>query len=203
MSSTVCMAKDFNGGDLLSDQRMSLFSWWFEKHCTELSSAGRNTYTLTPQSLAINGIKVGNPDSLLNDPDITEKRKDFFNTAEKNALPKASREEFSAVLSEFKAHLEKLLHLAKKGKMLADSALQNRTKIPYVSTELSRIDSQILNSDAKNAAALVFPTQRQLDELSRDFPKDKETLPMFQSRLIYSELIKAISRYTNELNKYF
>jgi len=48
-------AKSYNGEIIRTDNRMSLYAWWFESRCAEYPDV--HTYTLTPESLAIPGIK--------------------------------------------------------------------------------------------------------------------------------------------------
>ena len=57
-SATPFYAKDYNGNEILTDKKMQLFSWWFEKNCTNAVSQGVKTFSLTPESLAINGIEI-------------------------------------------------------------------------------------------------------------------------------------------------
>ena len=67
--------------------------------------------------------------------------------------------------------------------------------------DLGKIDNYIMNSSAKNVAALVFPTQRQLDELlSKEKPYKSSILNSIQkSRIIYSQLKNAIKQYQKYL----
>ncbi len=190
---------DYNGNEMLTDERMSIFSWWFENSCATAIQDGQETLTLTPQSLAIKGIKKSDVSEILSMPPMEREKEGFFIRAQKQKIQ--SQEEaknagsYQSVLNSFKSRLQKLRDLAKKGRSLCKKGMQDRLKIPEVNAELSRIDAQILSSDAKDAAALVFPTERQLKELSKNLPESPELKALSYSDLIYTELNRAIEEY--------
>ncbi len=190
---------DYNGNEMLTDERMSIFSWWFENSCATAIQDGQETLTLTPQSLAIKGIKKSDVSEILSMPPMEREKEGFFIRAQKQKI--LSQEEaknagsYQSVLNSFKSRLQKLRDLAKKGRSLCKKGMQDRLKIPEVNAELSRIDAQILSSDAKDAAALVFPTERQLKELSKNLPESPELKALSYSDLIYTELNRAIEEY--------
>ena len=204
------LSKDYRGNAILTDKRMSLFAWWFESNCSTALKDGQTTFTLTPQSLAIPNISISSPQELLLEcnakkEELMEAKKKFFEQAQKNSIQIKAEEEknalpsFENVLEEFKENLLNLLSLSKKGLALCQSAIQNRTKVREVNAKLSEIDSQILNSKGKDAAALVFPTERQLAAKAKELPdsamNDPMLKPIYYSRLIYSELQKAVKAY--------
>ena len=204
------LSKDYRGNAILTDKRMSLFAWWFESNCSTALKDGQTTFTLTPQSLAIPNISISSPQELLLEcnakkEELMEAKKKFFEQAQKNSIQIKAQEEknalpsFENVLEEFKENLLNLLSLSKKGLALCQSAIQNRTKVREVNAKLSEIDSQILNSKGKDAAALVFPTERQLATKAKKLPdsamNDPMLKPIYYSRLIYSELQKAVKAY--------
>ena len=190
---------DYNGNEMLTDERMSIFSWWFENSCATAIQDGQETLTLTPQSLAIKGIKKSDVSEILSMPPMEREKEGFFIRAQKQKI--LSQEEaknagsYQSVLNSFKSRLQKLRDLAKKGRNLCKKGMQDRLKIPEVNAELTRIDEKILNSDAKDAAALVFPTERQLKELSKNLPESPELKALSYSDLIYTELNRAIEEY--------
>ncbi|MBP5695288.1 MAG: motility associated factor glycosyltransferase family protein [Treponema sp.] len=204
------LAKDYRGNTILTDKRMSLFAWWFESNCATALKDGQNTYTLTPQSLAIPNIGIASPEEVLaassaKKEELMEAKRRFFEQAEKNSLEQKDDDRkkgvpsFESVFDEFRESLENLMSLSKKGLNLCQSAIQNRTKVHEVNAKLSEIDSQILNSAGKDAAALVFPTERQLAAKAKELPSsamnDAMLKPIYYSRLIYSELQKAVGEY--------
>jgi len=70
---------DYEGGRILTDNRMKMFAWWFESRlagCPETK-----TYTLCPQGLAVPGIQNAEVSSLLARPEITDAKKAFLSQA--------------------------------------------------------------------------------------------------------------------------
>ena len=207
MSAHPAYAKDYHGNPLLTDSRMSVFAWWFESNCAQAQADAVQTYTLTPQSLAIEGIQVAAVTQLLERPAAPEAKAAFFRKAEERAAAgRAAREaqalpSYDEVLRSFLQNLETLSELARKGLQLCEKGIRNRLKAPQVFPELERIDRQILCSGAKEAAALVFPTERHLKELSADLPQEPQLRSLCYSRLIYTELLKAVQEYRNALGQ--
>ncbi len=198
-------ARDYNGNEILTDSRMSLFSWWFETSCGKAREDGQLTYTLTPESMAIRGIEVADYNDICSGPDLTDVKKIFFERAEENQrmIDEEALENqaptFESAYRNFVGNLQELKSLSKKGRSLCEKGIRDRTKIPEVTRELKMIDSQILSSKGKDAASLVFPTQRQLDSLSKNLPEDETLRPLYFSRLIYTELERAVNEYLCEL----
>lgn len=190
------IAEDFNGNKILTDSRMSMFSWWFEKSTATALEDGQKTYTLTPESLAIKGIETCDVKKLLEREDLTETKNLFFKKAEeKSAEEKNGGSDYNLVLESFLENLDELSSLAKKGLQLCKAGLENPVTAASVSAKLQEIDSKIISSKAKDAASLVFPTKRQLEKLTADLPKEGPLAPLYMSRLIYTELQKAVKEY--------
>lgn len=195
-SATVSMSTDYNGNNLLTDQRMSLFSWWFESTCKQAKQNGINTYTLTSESLKIEGIEPFNIEDFIKTKECLEEKKLFFEKAElKSAEQKNRTSDFNQVLESFTNELNELCSLSKKGISLCEKALADRLKAPFILSELEKIDSKILKSGGKNAASLIFPTSRQLEQKALNLPKNKDLYPLYYSRLIYTELLSAARQY--------
>lgn len=188
-------AKDYNGRPLLTDTRMSVFAWWFENAVSTAKKDSQFTYTLTPRSLSIPGIEVRTVENLLNAPSREKEKEAFFEKAKHRKSEDLQRPSFDSVMHEFSSTMESLLSLAKKGRSLCEKAIQDRSRIPQILGQLSQIDEKILSSDAKDAAALVFPTERQLASLSKEINADPAVRPIYLSRLIYTELEKSIKSY--------
>lgn len=191
--------KDYNGNSIITDKRMRLFSWWFETQCTQSRSYGTETYTLTPESMAIKGIEVFSLSRFMDFPVIENKKEEFFFNAERNKKALPDRSLFDSSKEKFSKDLEALENLAKKGIDVASKAIKDRTKIKQALNILSEIDSSILNSDAKNSASLVFPTKRQLDNLAKDIlcgnELEKEMYPINYSRLIYTQILSSVKLF--------
>ena len=132
-------------------------------------------------------------------------------------------EKFKNVLKMIKNGLNELYLLAKKGADISDKAIAKQTgkitsnfvnknayefsgekssKQEFFSKELEKIDSAILNSDFKDLAALVFPTESQLSKIYEKtfFSENKLTATFQRSKIIYSELEKSIENYRKNLS---
>lgn len=198
LSANPVILKDYRGEDILSDKKMSLFSWWFEKNCALAEEQGVRTYSLTDESLAIKGIERFPLDDFLKREETLSEKAAFFASAEKaGSEDRAGREQgqFDKVLAAFTGDMERMKDMASKGISLCEKAIANRLKAPEVFAGLSKIDNEILRSESKEAAALVFPTERKLKELTKDLPEDKTLSSLYYSRIIYRELKKACSDY--------
>lgn len=200
------IAKDYLGNPVLTDKRMSLFAWWFESNCATALQDGQKTFSLTAESLAIKNIALSSAQELLSlcaskKEELSFAKQKFFEKAKENSIQIKNEEEkkgipsFEAVLKEFEESLLTLQTLAKKGLTLCQTAIQNRTKVKEVNEKLKILDSRILTSKGKDAASLVFPTERQLAEKAKELPNDAVLQSVYYSRLIYTELQKAVRSY--------
>lgn len=196
------LALDYNGSPLLTDQRMSLFSWWFETNCRDAEKVGVHTYSLTRQSLAIKGITPADTQAILSKDIADTQKSDFFYRAKQNSLllRKTDKPPFAEVLADFENDLDTLIQLAKKALSLCEAVLRDRTKAQTAAQKLTAIDNEILCSASKNAASLVFPTERQLEQEADSLPHDKALYSFYYSRLIYQKLQTAAKEYLSTLN---
>lgn len=194
------VAKDYDGNDILTDTRMSMFSWWFQRSTETANLDGQKTFTLTSQSLNIPGIVKADVRDLLSEDDRTETKKEFFRLAmDKSQSSEKKSVSYKEVLENFRSNLDQLEELSKKGLQLCKSGLENPSRAQEFFTKLQDIDDQIMGSKAKDAAALVFPTKRQLDKLSKDLPQEGVLAPLYFSRLIYTQIQKAVREFLEEL----
>ena len=203
MSAYPTYAQDYNGKKLLTDKRMSLFSWWFENNCQIAEKEGTRTYSITKESLAIKNIYSADVKDLLALPDLSGVKKEFFAIAQNVAeqyRQSSLKSDFNTVYSSFISNLEMLDAIAKKGLALCDKAIKNRLKAPEIFQELSLVDAKIMNSEAKDAASLVFPTERKIKELTKDLPQEPHLKSLYYSKIIYAELTKAIHEYLKTLS---
>ena len=195
------LAKDYNGNPIITDKRMSMFSWWFENQCTRAREAGVNTFTLTHESLAINGIEKFPLEEFLCFSEIEDAKKIFFHKADSISenWGKKTPADFLTIKENFAGNLLELEKLAKKGIDISSKALSDRTRIQGAMDSLGEIDRKILNSNAKEATSLVFPTKRQLDSMAKEIPNSSETDRLFYSirysKLIYTQLLEAVKKY--------
>ena len=185
---------DYEGNKIITDERMKLFGLWFESQ----TSAPQNvkTFAFSKKGLAIKGIDYCGIEDFLKKPAIPDQKKAFFSRAERNAAP-YDKEKFNMVLGELKTGLSKISALSKKGIAICNDILCGDSRAERRIGELDSIDKDILQSDAKNIAALVFPTERQLQRLfeSQNFPKKPIQANAAKSKIIYTELAKSIEDF--------
>lgn len=201
-------SRDYSGNTILTDDRMKLFAWWFESKAATYPQI--HTYSLSPRSLAIPGMTTADIASLLSLPQALKARDDFF--AVSPACTKNQTQElFNAAFNSLIAGFDSLYNTAKKGESTARKALEalhsaqaanrghNATAAEYAA-ELDKIDSEITHSEFKDAVSLVFPAEKQLNKLFAEAGvSDNEESVFIRSRIIYSQLQKAISQYRNAL----
>ena len=185
---------DFEGNKIITDERMKLFAWWFEKHVADDTKT--KTFTFSKKGLAIKGVEYFGLQEFLKKPEISEQKKAFFALASRSPAS-YDKEKFDAVMAELKDGLFKIDSLAKKGIALCNDILCGDRRAQQRIGELDQIDKEILQSDAKNVAALVFPSQRQLEGLflAQNFPKNPVQANAAKSKIIYSELAKSIEDF--------
>lgn len=206
ISASPLWTKDYDNNDLLSDKKMALFSWWFEKNCSAAAEQGVKTYSLTSESLAIKGIEKYSLEELLQRKDIRANKELFFKWAvskvndAKQRAKDAHAPDFEQTYRSFVENMDFLVSQAKRGISLCEKAAANRLNAPKVFAELAEIDNSIMKSEAKEAAELVFPTEQKLKELTKDLPEDQTLHSLFYSRIIYTELKKAAEEYLKNLS---
>ncbi len=200
-------SRTYAGGDILTDDRMQLFAWWFESKQQEYAPSrpdGVETYSLSPHSLAIPGIGVTDVPTLLSEPEREELRASFFASA-KAQESSTSAEQVAQVIRELKNGFECLHQTARTGAKLCDEALDGSMRlkkgVAYYCQALEAVDAAILTSELKEIAALVFPTERQLDALyeKEDFSQNPVLSSFEHSKIIYRELKNSIKSYLQYL----
>lgn len=206
-SASPSIAKDYLGNPILTDKRMSLFSWWFENQCTNARTVGVETYSLTPESLAIKGIDPFRIEDFLSFEEIVERKKEFMQAAEKaNATSSIPTDDFLRIKEQFAENLDELESIAKKGIDAATKAIRDRSKMAQSLARLNEIDGMIIKSKAKDAASLVFPTKRQLEKLAQEIPQgtewEKSIYPIQYSKLIYSQLLSSVKQFQKFFSRF-
>lgn len=199
------MAKDYDGRPILTDKRMKLFAWWFESRIASPDSI--KTFTFCPQNLAIPGIRTASVTDFIKSNVKDAEKQHFFNTSKENDLSDEQKKELQKKYDEAYSTLiesfESLYEIAKKGMRLCEKALSNPANIfSETSQKLSVIDNAIMSSSGKNSAALVFPTQSQLETLlaKESATTDEKKGALIRSKIIYREICKAVKEYLKHLN---
>ena len=201
------ISKDYNGNPILTDKRMSLFSWWFETQCTNAKTVGTETYSLTSESLAIKGIDSFSLQDFLSLGEIEDKKSAFLKAAESTSKATSiSKKDYDGIKKQFADNLDELESIAKKGIEAATKAIQDRTKMAQSLARLNEIDSLIMKSKAKDAASLVFPTKRQLEKIALEIPQttewEKSIYPIQYSKLIYKQLLASVKLFKKFFSRF-
>ena len=107
---------------------------------------------------------------------------------------------FDTALENLKSGLEELYATARKGLRLADDGIKSSNPHKAIA-ELEKIDSQILHSEYKEIASLVFPAEKRLTELFKNLPplRDEVKNSLQKSKVIYKELMGSITQYQKYL----
>ncbi len=192
--------ESYDGSKILTDDKMKMFAWWFESRQEEFKQK-ITTYSLSAKSLKIPGFKVGELKSLLQKRKVTGEKKIFFTESEEKTQGR-NQISLDDILSELENGFERMYQTARKGIDIAQKAITDRTKNPQTFiNELNKIDEKILHSDFKDIAALVFPTERQLNKIFEDtvFSQDSFTAIFQRSKIIYMQLMNSIRNYQKKL----
>lgn len=209
-SAQTVVAEDYNGKPLASDNRMSLYAWWFESKVA--SCPLQPTYSLTHSSLKIPGIMPFDIENLLNRPVADVERKDFFYKADslKKEFDKSlqsRKENFQVAYKSLLDNLNSMKQNALQGIEFCDDILSFAGTSKFfeayqeTASRLKKIDFRIMSSKTAETASLVFPTEQQLEQIfsKERLPQNPHELSFAKSRIIYRELVCAIDGYISLL----
>ena len=115
LGANMLVARDYAGKPILTDNRMHMFGCWFESKLKEYPSI--QTYSLSPKSLAIAGIKPAPQEKLLALPEKDAARLQFFAVREKH------------IFSPCKENFERALHALQADPELKAELQKNNVKI--------------------------------------------------------------------------
>lgn len=147
-SGNACYEKNYKQENVLTDQRMKMFAWWFESRLEQFPHV--KTYTFSQNGLYIPGIEFITIDKLLSKPEIT-KEKSTFLSLEQNQIP--TEQDFHKAIKSF----EQEFTIIKERIFLAINQLKNNeTK----SLSLKFTDNQTINQIIK----MLTPTQNQIQK---------------------------------------
>lgn len=148
-SGNACYEKNYKQQNVLTDQRMKMFAWWFESRLEQFPHV--KTYTFSQNGLYIPGIEFITIDKLLSKPEIT-KEKSTFLSLEQNQIP--TEQDFHKAINSF----EQEFTIIKERIFLAINQLKNNeTK----SLSLKFTDNQTINQIIK----MLTPTQNQIQKV--------------------------------------
>ncbi len=179
-------ASDYAGGTILTDRRLILYAWWFESKIA--ANPAHPTFTLTPEGVRIPGFGIARPDEL----DTLPERRGEIDARMARALerPEVSPDDalaFDRALARLVSAVEDIVRLAEKGKRLSEEGMRPGlagSRRRDIIASLEAIDREILASEAKEVAAMVFSLA----------PDKTDGNPLEASRFLYEALVEAGNR---------
>ncbi len=112
------------------------------------------------------------------------------------------KKNFEQVYKEFLKNLLFLKSQAQNALDLCNKIIKEPKTFFENNQKLATIDKEILNSQAKDVASLVFPSQNKLKKLSASLPSSPENSflkSIYYSKLIYTELLKSTNLFLKNL----
>ncbi len=201
------------GGTVLTDKRLILYAWWFES--TLANHPEIRTQTLCPEGVRIPGIEAADLSEILTGNPVREKIDLILNTLlepealppeQREALSKERRQRFERGLADLKTELERIRTVAQRGARLCQKALRQSVKgqtalSADISTELNKIDSLILESSAKEVAAMVFSAG--VKPAGASGLKDTRPSGAMEASLdLYQRIVRAADQNLRALSRY-
>ncbi|MDR2049116.1 MAG: DUF115 domain-containing protein [Treponema sp.] len=166
-----------DGGEVLTDRRLSLYAVWFENRFRE--HPGIRNYRLFSGGIAIEGLTEAEPEALLALPERRDEIEDRLESISRRILerfydPRESAERAERYDKANKTLLEGLRRIketAERGRKTAEKALKRPETADKTSilSEFDRIDREISQSEVKNVAGFLFPPEEEPEPgVSRD-----------------------------------
>jgi hypothetical protein len=203
-------AKASDGGSILTDRRLSLYAAWFENRFGQEKNLVN--YSLSPQGLAIPGLKIGNIETLLALPPRREAinhtlascyvalEKDFFAPG---ALEERQKR-YNNALQSLVRGLEGIQNSADRAAAEAKRALvqlPSKTEQEKLLQRLDRVNKTILESPVKEAAGFLFPPPSELEK-NLTVPESEPLKRHLEfSKLLYQSLAEAAEFTLGTLKK--
>lgn len=201
-------AASYSHKTIRTDNRMSLYAWWFESKIKEFSSI--TTKSLSAESMAIPGVEYTATDEVLALPEIrSQKIETFINNGIKSLTAKTDSAIFDKTLSELKQTLEEMAANTENAVKLCARCLNySETKDDYIEclNKLEKIDELILKSEATELASLLFPTKNLLEKEMNYIPVNERfqgendfRKNVYRSKIIYTKTDEVLKRWLKGL----
>ena len=155
-SGNACYEKNYNNEDVLTDQRMKMFAWWFESRIEQFPNV--KTYTFSKEGLYIPGIEYCSIDKLLEKKDITEIKKAFI-SQEENI--NATQNNFENAINTFIKEMNKI----KENALLLKQQLE---KNEINSDNFFDLKNTIKDSNLKHIIKMLSPTKKQIESKNKN-----------------------------------
>ena len=156
-------APSAGGGTVRTDERMSLYAWWFESRFPRPSSPP--TISLCPEGLAISGMPLGRLEDLLALPERRDEIDCGLAAAAAMLPPEGSRDSAASGLVALRAQLERIALAAERAEAAARAGSREFASggdCASTLTVLDRADAEILALEARDVAGFLLPSIRDL-----------------------------------------
>ncbi|MDR2370211.1 MAG: DUF115 domain-containing protein [Treponema sp.] len=182
-----------DGGEVLTDRRLSLYAAWFENRFRE--HPGIRNHRLFSGGIAIEGLAGAEPEALLALPERRDEIEDRLESVSRRILENfydpgesAKRaERYDGANKTLLEGLRRIKETAGRGRKTAEKALERPETADKASifSELDLINREIARSEVKDVAGFLFPPEEELEPepgvLRDSFRRDS-----FQRHLEYS-----------------
>ena len=192
-----------NGKRVLSDTRMRIYRWWFETQMRRYPQT--TTVTLSNEGASIDGMPARSIDSALELPDrrreISEIRREKTETRRsRHARDHRKKvERLRTRLDELTGELRSMEELARRGLIVTERAIHDRTVTARVGAEtlaeLDAIDTRITGHRYREIAGFL------LQEVKERVRTGKEPDPLAASKLLYEGLEESCRYHRTHLER--
>lgn len=150
------VARANDGGDVTSDERLALYSSWFER--TSAGHPETPTFNLSPGGLAIPGLAYAETATLLELPARRDEIAARLSAARlQTQTTPGPRADSAAIIGELVHELERLAALADHAVQVAEAARgQSGPVLAQALAELDRLDAELLDSEARDVIGFLF-----------------------------------------------
>ncbi len=183
-SGTPFYARDYDGNPVLTDERMRVYHWWFENQMSQYPDT--RTWNLNARAVAIPGMQHSAVQDILardvRRPQI-QSILDSLHEGRSDNEETSRRAVITEQLRRLNTQLETLADLCRQ-------ALEELSKPEPDTAILDRIDSAILEIDARDVAA--FLVQHAVEDASLD----PDLHPFEKSRRIYTSMQDSVLNHT-------
>ncbi|MDR1419657.1 MAG: DUF115 domain-containing protein [Treponema sp.] len=186
-----------NGGEVLTDRRLSLYAAWFENRFREYP--GIRNYRLFSDGAAVEGLAGAEPEELLALPERRDEIEERLEAVcggvlEAFRAPGESRkraERYEKARASLLEGLRRIRDDAEKGTSAAENALKRRGDEGEILPVLDSINRKIAESDVKDVAGFLFPPGRELEAALKTAREDRYGRHLEYSSALYRALAEA------------
>ncbi|TVQ25903.1 MAG: DUF115 domain-containing protein [Spirochaetaceae bacterium] len=188
-SGTPFYTRDFTGSQVLTDERMRVYHWWFENQMS--LHPGTKTLNLNPHAVGIPGMACSRPGEILAKP---VRRPDIDALIRSKGLRRDDAE-LTIRRTRIRDRLARLSGQLETLAALCGSALEELSTSQPDLEALDRIDAQIMGVDARDVAGFL------VQHAVEDVMLDASLHPIEKSRQIYTHILESIERHKEFLTQ--